>query len=229
MRHKSAFFEQQEWHSSSIIKESPRKKYIQVRKFIEHEIRNLRILRNSALCMLLLVDLLLVSLFIYAIYSVYQHRELQVPFLAYSFPTVLSLQGILLLVFAPLMWVIYNRFQFILVEIKNLNEEFALLYKEYCQQIPRFFSTPPQYLISQKGLLVFKNFKRFVFRPHAIQRIAIRRVNWGRFGKRCQVRIYQEDKLITSISYATLYPEEVDFLKQHIVFINRAIVVEDEV
>lgn len=202
--------------------------YREVRPFIEQECRNLRKLKHITLSILLLVDVLLLTFFIYVFYGAYQDRGLQMSFLAYSFKTIFIIQIILSLAFVPLMWMIHSRFQFILFEIKDLKDEYAVLYKEYCNYVPRFFAMLPQYLLSQKGLLVFKNRKRIIFKPDSIQKISIRRINLGRFGKKCNVYIYQNNNLATSLSYASLYPAEVEFLKQHIRLINRSITIEDE-
>lgn len=229
MRYNSEFFSRHDWHNSTIIQRIPLKTNIQVQQFIEHESRNLRTIRNIILCLLLFVDVLLLSFLVYAFHSVYQARGLQGDFFSYSFHIILSIQSLLLLVLAPLMWMIHRRFQLILVEINDLNEEFALLYEEYCYRVRSLFLSPPQYLISQKGLLVFKNLKRIVFPSHSIQKIVIRRINLGRFGKKCKVRIYQHQRPVISFTYGTLYPEEVEFLKRHIVFMNQSLVLEDEV
>lgn len=199
-----------------------------MKHFINIEIQNLRTLRKIVLSILLLINFGLLGFFIYSMYDAYQDRNLPLGFLSYSLPTILYIQLALALLFAALIWIIHRRFRFILFEMNDLKEEYAMLYQDYCNSVPRMFSTLPQYLFSQKGLLVFNNLKRVTILPKSIESISIRRMDMGRFGKKCDVQILESNSRTTKMSFASIYPEEVEFLKQHIRLVNTRIAIYEE-
>ena len=59
-----------------------------------------------------------------------------------------------------------------------------------------------------------------------ISKIEIERVNLGRFGKKCHISFYEGNQFKTKITYDSTYPEEADFLTDHIHLINRDIIIQ---
>lgn len=190
------------------------------------ELYNLRKLRAIAIGFLTLVNFVIIGLFIYIFYDVYQSRNLTQNFITYVFPTVASIQFVLALIFVPLIIIIFRRFSSVVREIEDLNNIFTSHFQRYTQFIYRFFSTVPLYLISQKGLFIFRNFKTELLPPNSIKFVKIMNVNMGRF-KRCYVDLYQKDGSKSRITYYTTYPRDAEFLHDNIYLINDNVQVEN--
>jgi len=194
--------------------------------FIAKEINNLKKLRLVAVGFLVLVNCSIIGFFVYLFYQAFSSREIKENFFTYIFPTIFYLQLVLALSFLPVIIIIYRRFKSIIKELTELNEEFVLHYQNYTRFVHRFFSTIPLYLISQKGLVVFMNFKTQLLPPNSINFIKIKRVNIGRF-KRCTIYLYQYQTLKSKIIYHTSDPKETEYLKQNIHLINNNVRIED--
>lgn len=196
-------------------------------EFIAKEIKNLKKLRLTAIGFLLLVNFAIIGTFVYLFYQAYSSKDIQENFITYIFPTVFYLQLVLGLSFLPIVIIIYKRFRSIINELIGLNEEFVIHYQNYTRFIHRLFTGIPLYLFSQKGLLVFMNFKTQLIPPDTINFIKIKRVDIGRF-RRCTVYLYQDKTLISKITYHKSHPSEVDFLKQNTHLLNNVYVqIED--
>ena len=195
--------------------------------FKNTEIRNLIKLRIIALLVLAALNFLILGIFLTAFYSVYQERNLGVNFVSYVLPTIAGIQGVLLLFFAPLSIVIFNRFERAINEIFDLDDYYLALYKKYTLKITRPFSTIPDFLFSQKGLLVNTNTKVVVLTKSNFNTVKIRKVDLGRFGKKCYVYFYHNELLRTKIIYNSHNPDEVGFLKEHINLVNDAVLFEE--
>ncbi|TCD12090.1 hypothetical protein EZ449_03470 [Pedobacter frigidisoli] len=194
--------------------------------FIKKEIAKLQKLRIMNVIFLLTVNFSIVGLFIYFFNEVYRQRNLKENFISYILPTISYIQLILSLVILPLFLIVYKRFG-VLGELKVLNKDFSLLYEDYTNSVDRLFTTLPQYLISQKGLFVFKNFRKVFFPLQSISKIIIKNVNLGRFGRKCHIRFYENDVYKTQTTYSSIYPQEADFLKKKIKIINPSVIFEE--
>jgi len=188
-------------------------------EFITREIKNLKKLKLIAFAFLVLVNCVILGCFVYLFYKAYTSRNIQENFIRYVFPTVLYLQLVLALGFAPLIVVIHRRFRSVMNELADLNDEFVIHYQNYIRFIQRLMTVIPLYLFSQKGLLVFMNFKTQLIPPSTINFIKIKRVNFGRF-RRCSIYLYQDKTLISKITYHKSHPAEAEFLKQNTHLIN---------
>ena len=190
------------------------------------EISNLKKLRAISIGFLMLVNFAIVGFFVYGFYDVYRSRNLTENFIAYIFPTLVSIQLVLAVGFGPLIFIISKRFSRVLKEIEDLNEEFTIHYQRYTNFIYKFFSVVPLYLISQKGLFIFRNFKTELLPPNAIKYVKIKNVNMGRF-RRSFIDIYQNDGSKSRITYYTTYPREAEFFHDNIHLINDNVRVEN--
>lgn len=187
--------------------------------FKTKEISNLKKLRAISIGFLLLINFSIVGFFVYGFYDVYSSRNLMGNFVTYIFPTVASLQLVLAFAFGPLIFIISKRFSSILKEIEDLNNEFTIHYQRYTNFIYKFFSVVPLYLISQKGLFIFRNFKTELLPPNSIKYVKIKNVNMGRF-RRSFIDIYQNDGSKSIITYYKTYPREAEFFHDNIHLIN---------
>jgi len=190
-----------------------------------NEIRNLKRLRLLSIAFLVILDVLIIGFLTYMSYRVFESRAMKDSFIASVFPTLMGVQVVLAAAFSPLMFIIAKRLGSAVCEIQDLDFDFTMLYQNYATTVGRFFPEVPQYLISQKGLFVFKNFKTHFFPPDSIDRIEIRRINLGRFGKKCHIRFYENNQFKTKITYESMHPKEADFLVDHIRRINRNITI----
>lgn len=190
------------------------------------EINNLKKLRAISIGFLMLVNFAIVGFFVYGFYDVYRSRNLTENFIAYVFPTLVSIQLVLAVGFGPLIFIIFSRFSSVLNEIEDLNDEFTIHYQRHTNFIYRFFSVVPLYLISHKGLFIFRNFKTELLPPNSIEYVKIKNVNMGRF-RRSFIDIYQNDGAKSRITYYTTYPREVEFFHDNIHLINDNVRVEN--
>lgn len=197
-----------------------------MRDFKTKELKNLKKLRAISIGFLLVVNFAIIGFFLYGFYEVYKFRNLQENFITYVFPTVASIQLVLALVFGSLIIIIFRRFSRVLSEIEELNDDFTFHYQRYTEFIYRAFSTVPLYLISQKGLFIFRNLKTELLTPNSIKYVKIKNVNMGRF-KRCYVDLYQNDGSKSRITYYTTYPRAAEFLHDNIHLINDNVRVEN--
>lgn len=191
------------------------------------EISNLKKLRAISIGFLMLVNFAIVGFFVYFFYDVYRSRDLKENFAAYVFPTVASIQLVLAVGFVPLILIILKRFSRVLKEIENLNDEFTIHYQRYTNFIYKVFSVIPLYLISQKGLLIFRNFKTELLLPNSIKHVKIKNIKMGRF-RRSLIDIYQNDGSKSRITYYTTYPREAEFFHDNIHLINDNVRVENQ-
>ena len=143
-------------------------------------------------------------------------RKISENFLSYTAKTTISIQFLLIFIFIPLILIIYRRISFTKKQLKSLDKYFVSLYQEYCVCRQRLFSEIPKYIISQKGLIIIGNLNHRILNENEFNRIIVKRINLGRFGKKCKVEIYQDSHKITSIKYERMYPEEVNFLINNI-------------
>ncbi|TDX87061.1 hypothetical protein B0I22_1231 [Epilithonimonas xixisoli] len=198
-----------------------------MQNFKTTELKNLKKLRAISIGFLLLVNFAIVGFFVYFFYDVYRSRDLKENFVAYIFPTVASIQLVLAIGFVPLILIILKRFSRVLKEIEDLNEEFTIHYQRYTNFIYKVFSVIPLYLISQKGLLIFRNFKTELLLPNSIKYIKIKNIKMGRF-RRSLIDIYQNDGSKSRITYYTTYPREAEFFHDNIHLINDNVRVENQ-
>ena len=198
-----------------------------MQNFKTTELKNLKKLRTISIGFLLLVNFAIVGFFVYFFYDVYRSRDLKENFAAYVFPTVASIQLVLAVGFVPLILIILKRFSRVLKEIENLNDEFTIHYQRYTNFIYKVFSVIPLYLISQKGLLIFRNFKTELLLPNSIKYIKIKNIKMGRF-RRSLIDIYQNDGSKSRITYYTTYPREAEFFHDNIHLINDNVWVENQ-
>ncbi|WP_133943684.1 hypothetical protein [Epilithonimonas xixisoli] len=199
----------------------------EMQNFKTTELKNLKKLRAISIGFLLLVNFAIVGFFVYFFYDVYRSRDLKENFVAYIFPTVASIQLVLAIGFVPLILIILKRFSRVLKEIEDLNEEFTIHYQRYTNFIYKVFSVIPLYLISQKGLLIFRNFKTELLLPNSIKYIKIKNIKMGRF-RRSLIDIYQNDGSKSRITYYTTYPREAEFFHDNIHLINDNVRVENQ-
>ncbi|KFC20433.1 hypothetical protein [Chryseobacterium sp. FH1] len=191
------------------------------------EISNLKKMRAISIGFLLLVNFSIVGFFVYGFYDVYRSRNLTGNFITYIFPTVASLQLVLAFAFGPLILIISKRFSSVLTELEDLNDEFTIHYQRYTHFTYKFLSVVPMYLISQKGLFIFRNFKTELLPPNSIKYVKIKNVNTGRF-RRSFIDIYQNDSSKSRITYYTTYPREAEFFHDNIHLINDNVRVENQ-
>ena len=199
----------------------------EMQNFKTTELKNLKKLRAISIGFLLLVNFAIVGFFVYIFYDVYRSRDLKENFVAYVYPTVASIQLVLAVGFVPLILIILKRFSRVLKEIEDLNEEFTIHYQRYTNFIYKVFSVIPLYLISQKGLLIFRNFKTELLLPNSIKYVKIKNVNMGRF-RRSLIDIHQNDGSKSRITYYTTYPREAEFFHNNIHLINDNVRVENQ-
>ena len=197
-----------------------------MQKFKNSEIQNLKRLRLFSIGFLVTINILIIGFLAYVSYQVFESRDLKGSFIASVFPTLFCIQLVLAAAFSPLIFIISKRFGSAIREIRDLNADFTLLYQNYITVVGRSFPAIPKFLISQKGLFIFKNFRRHLFLPDHISKIEIERVNLGRFGKKCHISFYEGNQFKTKITYDSTYPEEADFLTDHIHLINRDIIIQ---
>lgn len=194
--------------------------------FKKKELKDLKKLRAVAIGFLVLVNFIIIGLFIYNFYDVYRSRSLKENFITYVFPTVTSIQLVLAFAFGPLIIIIFRRSASFLREIEALNDDFTFHYQRYTQFIYRLFPTVPLYLISQKGLFIFRNFKTELIPPNSIEYVEIKNINMGRF-RRSLIDIYLNDGSKSRIIYYTTYPRAAEFFHDNIHLINDNVRVEN--
>ena len=198
-----------------------------MKDFKTKELQNLKKLRAIAIGFLVVVNFIIIGVFVYLFYDVYQSRNLTENFITYVFPTVASIQLVLALAFCPIILIIFRRFASVLREIEALNDDFTFHYQLYTDFIYRVFSTVPLFLISQKGLFIFRNFKTEFLPPNSIKYIKIKNANMGRF-RRCYIDLYKNDGSKSRITYYTTYPRAAEFFHDNIHLINDNVRVENE-
>lgn len=184
--------------------------------FIKSEIKNLKKLRRFVTIALCCLNFAILLFFIYNFYETYSAKNLNENFLSYSGKTLIQLEMWILLPLCFIFLILNRRINFVIAQLRDLNGFFSELYQEYCECKPRFFSEIPKYIISQKGLIINNNWRQRTLLENDYDRINIRRINLGRFGRKCIVQIFQNNNKVTSIKYERLYPEEVDFLIENI-------------
>lgn len=197
-----------------------------MKDFKTKELENLKKLRAIGIGFILVVNFIIIGCFLYGFYEVYKFRNLKENFITYVFPTVASIQFVLALAFGPVILIIFRRFASVLREIEELNDDFTLHYQRYTDFIYRVFSTVPLYLISQKGLFIFRNLKTELLPPNSIKYVKIKNINMGRF-KRSLIDIYQNDGSKSRITYYTTYPRAAEFFHDNIHLINDNVRVEN--
>ena len=178
--------------------------------FINKEIKNLKTLRRIAIVFLCLMNVGIMALFTYLFYDV----DSEIFFL---------FQVMILAIFLSIIGIIYRRINFAISQLKKLNSNFSNLYQAYCNCRLRFFSEVPRYIISQNGLIIINNVELRTLKKNEYNRLVVKRTVFGRLGQKCIVKIYQNEKKITSLIYEKHYPEEVDFLINNIRTINNHI------
>lgn len=198
-----------------------------MKDFKTKELVKLKKLRAISIGFLLVVNFIIIGVFVYLFYSVYQSRKLTENFVNYIFPTVASIQLVLALAFGPLIIIIYRRFASVLKEIEDLNDAFTFHYQRYTEFVYRFFSTVPLYLISQKGLFIFRNFKTELIPPNSIKNVKIKNINMGRF-RRSLIDMYLHDGSKSRITYYTTYPRAAEFFHDNIHLINDDVQIENQ-
>lgn len=197
-----------------------------MQNFKNKELKNLRKLRTISIGFLVVINFIIIAVFVYMFYDVYQSRNLTENFITYVFPTVASIQLVLAPAFGPLIIIIFRRFTSVLKEIEDLNKEFSIHYQRYTQFIYSVFCAVPLYLISQKGLFIFRNFKTELLPPNSIKYVKIKNINMGRF-RRSLIDIYQNDGSKSRITYYTKYPKAAEFFHDNIQLINHNVRVEN--
>jgi len=197
-----------------------------MKDFKTKELENLKKLRAISIGFLVVVNFIIIGFFLYGFYEVYKFRNLKENFITYVFPTVASIQLVLALAFGPVILIIFRRFASVLREIEELNDDFTFHYQRYTDFIYRAFSTVPLYLISQKGLFIFRNFKTELLPPNSIKYVKIKNINMGRF-RRSLIDIYQNDGSKSRITYYTTYPRAAEFFHDNIHLINDNVRVEN--
>lgn len=193
----------------------------------ERKINNLKKLRLVTFTVLSCLFLAILSFFVFLFFQSYQSRQLEISFFEFSYQTILYLLLILILVFAPLVFVINRRFSFLLNQLLSFNEEDRAIYLDYTKSTTSLFTVIPQYLISRNALIIIGNFKFYILKENQFDRIVISRYRIGTGGSRCIARIYSGSKKITDISYTVKHPPEIDFLKKNISLVNDNIVIEE--
>lgn len=196
-----------------------------MKDFKTKELKNLKKLRAIGIGFIVVVNFIIIGFFLYGFYEVYKFRNLKENFITYVFPTVASIQLVLALAFGPVILIIFRRFASVLREIEELNDDFTIHYQRYTDFIYRVFSTVPLYLISQKGLFIFRNFKTEFLPPNSIKYVKIKNINMGRF-RRSLIDIYQNDGSKSRITYYTTYPRAAEFFHDNIHLINDNVRVE---
>lgn len=197
-----------------------------MKDFKTKELKNLKKLRAIVIGFIVVVNFIIIGFFLYGFYEVYKFRNLKENFITYVFPTVASIQLVLALAFGPVILIIFRRFASVLREIEELNDDFTLHYQRYTDFIYRVFSTVPLYLISQKGLFIFRNLKTELLPPNSIKYVKIKNINMGRF-RRSLIDIYQNDGSKSRITYYTTYPRAAEFFHDNIHLINDNVRVEN--
>ncbi|MBO6200590.1 MAG: hypothetical protein J6N74_03090 [Chryseobacterium sp.] len=197
-----------------------------MKDFKTKELENLKKLRAIGIGFIAVVNFIIIGFFLYGFYEVYKFRNLKENFFTYVFPTVASIQLVLALAFGPVILIIFRRFASVLREIEELNDDFTFHYQRYTDFIYRVFSTVPLYLISQKGLFIFRNFKTEFLPPNSIKYVKIKNINMGRF-RRSLIDIYQNDGSKSRITYYTTYPRAAEFFHDNIHLINDNVRVEN--
>lgn len=198
-----------------------------MKDFKTKELENLKKLRAISIGFLVVVNFIIIGFFFYGFYEVYKFRNLKENFITYVFATVASIQLVLALVLGPLIIIIFRRFSSVLNEIKDLNDDFTFHYQRYTEFIYGLFSTVPLYLISQKGLFIFRNLKTELLPPNSIKYVKIKNINMGRF-RRSLIDIYQNDGSKSRITYYTTYPRAAEFFHDNIHLINGNVQVENQ-
>gem|GEM_PF-1902682 len=109
-----------------------------MKDFRTSEMKKLRQTRNVMIVFLLMVNLSVLSFFVYMFYSVYTERQISEPsFPAYILPTISYIQVILSLTIGPLIWIGYRRFRRFTDLLKALDQEHMALYESYIKRLMR--------------------------------------------------------------------------------------------
>ena len=196
--------------------------------FRNKEIKGLKKLRFFAIMFLVVVNVAILSFFLIAFYSVYKERNLTENFALYVLQTIAGIQMVLSVFFLPLYIILFKRFSWAIKEIKDLNSEYIALYKNYTTSVDRPFPNIPEFIISQKGLVIIKNFKCIILTEQNLSRISIKRIRLGVRMRKCIVKFYDHDDLLTTtIVYYSLHPKKVEFLKNNIHLVHEYVIIED--
>lgn len=190
--------------------------HITSEEFKTKEIKNLKKLRLITILFLALVNVGIIGFFLYMFYGAYSDRNVSESFISYISPTIFYLELILILTLGGVSLLVYNRFNLFIKELEDLDDDYFALYEQFANFSYRAFAHIPMYLISQKGLILIKNFKKVIIPADHISEIRIKNVNLGRFGSRCYVSFFNDNQRIDKITYHSTYPSEVEFLKQNI-------------
>ena len=162
--------------------------------FIENEISKLIKLRFVSVFIIVFINCSILLFFSYQFYQTFQQRNISGDFLSFAGLTLVSIQILFSLIFIPLLVIIFKRFNFAIKNLKDCNEDFANLYKQYCSCRPRLFSEIPKYILNQFGLNINGNLKRITLNKKDFNAIKIRRINLGKYGKKCRIQFYQNEK-----------------------------------
>jgi len=184
------------------------------------EIKNLKKLRLITILFLALVNAGIIGFFLYMFYSVYRDKNVSESFFSYISPTIFYLEFVLILPLGGVSLLVNNRFNLFITELEDLDDDYFALYERFANYSFRAFAHIPLYLMSQKGLILIKNFKKIIIPAHLISEIRIKNVNLGRVGSRCYVSFFNGNQRIDKITYQSTHPPEVKFLKQNIDKLN---------
>lgn len=200
----------------------------QLEGFRINEIKNLKKLRFSVYLFLVIINLGVITFFIYSFYSVYSERNIQENFIYYVGKTILEIQSILILPLGFLAIIIYRRFHRTINEINNLNEEYLKCYYDYVHCIKRFFTGIPPYLFTQKGLIIQNNLSQEIYPSNSIDRLKIKIVSRGHL-PRNQIIIYQNNKKKTSLIFIGFETKRLEHIKTNVKKENPFVIIEEEV
>ncbi|WP_300673325.1 hypothetical protein [Soonwooa sp.] len=193
------------------------KTYITSEEFRTKEIKNLKKLRLISILFLAFVNASIIGFFLYLFYDAYRDKNVSESFISYVSPTIFYLEFILIVPLGSVSLLIYNRFNLFIKELEDLDDDYLLLYQQFTNFSYRLFAHIPLYLISQKGLILVKNFKKIIIPAQSISVIKIYHSRIGGGGQsKCIVSIYHGNKNVDSITYYDAYPRSVDFLKENI-------------
>ncbi len=184
--------------------------------FLQKQFKGLWRLELGAFLFLFFVNIGIISFFLYLFYDVYKSREIRQNFILYVLPTIASLQFILLIFLGPIALIFHLRFRFLRKQLRELDSKYLTIYEGYTKIAIRKFAHIPNYLFSQKGLIVIGNFKKLILNENQFDELKIQRVNYGKYGKKCIVKVYKNQQLITNMVFSRHYPEEVEYLIENI-------------
>ncbi len=193
-------------------------------EFRAREIKNLQTLKLVLIVVPTVINFAVMSFLFYLEYASY-HRHTAVfersqSFFGYAGPLLIKIQILLLLLIIPAFFIIHNTFSITISAIERLDDKYLSLYKTYTESVMRFWSSIPQFIISQDGLVIIHLFKYMILPPNSISKIEIVATHAKAGSYQCYVRFYQESKFTTAIMYYARKPRAIDFLTKHIFAIN---------